>query len=352
MTLSIVIPIYNAQAYIDHCLCSIDDTEVGDVEIICVNDGSTDETLSILRKWAEKDARIILIDQENQGTMVARKVGTIAAKGDYVTFIDPDDWFITGAIKTILETTQEYGDDILMYGTKAVNVGGNAKRLVREFEMRQNTFPDYIDGNVQMIEECFDKRNIEWNIWGKVYRRELIKQAFSLLPDTKCVYAEDRYTTFVIFTFAKSFRGIRESLWNYSFGLGISSRKKMSINDYKLMVESLEMSEWTLDFARMYFPKDSVIISWINRMFKNLILEVISLHRRIEGLKSFNDVAGIITHGKSSQYATWVYGEVIKNLEREKDYIAKKNIKHLKILRIESMVLVFLLLIILYWLIG
>ena len=89
---SIIVPCYNVAAYVDSCLESLVRQTLRNIEIICINDGSTDETWTHLLRWKEKDSRIILLNQRNAGVSAARNAGLDAARGLYVGFADPDDY--------------------------------------------------------------------------------------------------------------------------------------------------------------------------------------------------------------------------------------------------------------------
>ena len=88
---SVIIPVYNVEKYLKQCLDSVVNQTLKDIEIICVNDGSTDNSLEILEEYAQKDNRIIIISQENQGQSVARNIALEKATGEYVGFVDSDD---------------------------------------------------------------------------------------------------------------------------------------------------------------------------------------------------------------------------------------------------------------------
>lgn len=89
---SIVIPVYNVEGYLSECLDSLINQTLKDIEIICINDGSTDNSLEILNDYAQKDNRIKVIDKENEGQGVARNLGIELAQGEFIGFVDPDDW--------------------------------------------------------------------------------------------------------------------------------------------------------------------------------------------------------------------------------------------------------------------
>lgn len=89
--ISVIIPVYNVEKWLRECLDSVCGQSLREIEIICVNDGSTDNSLEILKEYAEKDRRIVIIDKNNEGVGAARNDGIRAAKGEYVAFMDPDD---------------------------------------------------------------------------------------------------------------------------------------------------------------------------------------------------------------------------------------------------------------------
>ena len=112
---SAVVAAYNIDKYIEKCLESIINQTLANIEIIVVNDGSTDETLNIINKLSLKDKRLIVIDKANQGLIEARKSGLEAATGEYVLFIDGDDWLELEALDLLYKHASEHEYDIVMY---------------------------------------------------------------------------------------------------------------------------------------------------------------------------------------------------------------------------------------------
>lgn len=91
VSVSIIVPCYNVAAYLDQCMESLAGQSMEDIEIICVNDGSSDRTAEILREWRDRDGRVRVIDRKNSGVSAARNSGMEAASGKYIGFVDPDD---------------------------------------------------------------------------------------------------------------------------------------------------------------------------------------------------------------------------------------------------------------------
>ena len=89
--ITVVIPIYNAEKWLRECLDSVSSQSLREIEIICVNDGSPDHSLAILKEYAAKDSRIVIIDKQNEGVGAARNDGIRSARGEFIAFMDPDD---------------------------------------------------------------------------------------------------------------------------------------------------------------------------------------------------------------------------------------------------------------------
>ena len=168
--ISVIIPVYNVEKYLCECLDSIVNQTLKDIEIICVNDGSTDNSLSILQEYASKDERIKIIDKENQGQGYARKIGLDNATGKYILFCDSDDKYEpNNAFKVLIDEATKLNVDILLFGinfwykNKIVSFKVN-------YEQKQKIFSS---------KELFDtiyKTNVE--IYCKLYSSAFLKKLY------------------------------------------------------------------------------------------------------------------------------------------------------------------------------
>lgn len=113
---SVIVPCYNVEPYVDACMSGLAEQTLGPMEIICVDDGSTDGTLERLRRWREKDERLRIITQSNAGVSAARNAGLDAAEGKYVGFVDPDDRVEPGMFSRLLAGAEENGADAVVCG--------------------------------------------------------------------------------------------------------------------------------------------------------------------------------------------------------------------------------------------
>ena len=118
--ISVITPAYNVEKFIKECLGSVLSQSLKEIEVICIDDGSNDATLSILKSYQERDSRIILLEQENSGPSVARNKGLSIARGEYISFVDSDDYLEDGAFETCYNMAREYDADMVHFNARAV----------------------------------------------------------------------------------------------------------------------------------------------------------------------------------------------------------------------------------------
>ena len=167
---SAIVPVYNTEKYLDDCLNSIENQTLRDIEIICVNDGSTDNSLKILESHAAKDDRIKIINQENQGVSVARNTGIEAATGEYISFVDSDDLLVDFAYDKSYENASRFGVDILEFNCLDFFDGD-------DFEIPSYEH-DYSKVSVRKRrknQDPFETLDLgRGPVWNKLWRREFI----------------------------------------------------------------------------------------------------------------------------------------------------------------------------------
>ena len=173
---SVIIAIYNAEEYLEECLNSVINQTLREIEVICVNDGSTDNTLCILETYSNLDDRVIILNQQNKGAGVARNYGMSIAKGEYLSFLDADDFFELDMLECAYATAKSCRADVCVF---KANLFDNTKKTYEacEFSFKTQYFP---------IGEPFDPQDINYrdNIfrmyngwaWDKLFRRKYIEQ--------------------------------------------------------------------------------------------------------------------------------------------------------------------------------
>ena len=127
MKLSIIVPVYNVEKYIVKCISSLLDQQTNDYEIIIVNDGTKDKSIDLIKKTFN-DSKIAIIEQENQGLSAARNTGVRHSKGEYIWFVDSDDWIAKGGIDELIPILD--GHTELVYQSKVYHIIENKKQLI------------------------------------------------------------------------------------------------------------------------------------------------------------------------------------------------------------------------------
>lgn len=168
---SIIVPVYNVEQYLEECIESILNQTLEDIEIILVNDGSTDRSLEICERYQEKDNRIKLINKSNGGLSSARNEGIKVASGQYIGFVDSDDYIHTEMYEILFNNAIKYKSDIVISKFKKFSDEDyeyNAKDIIpinykiENFNYKQSLYQLYTERNVEFV--------IAWN---KIYKKDL-----------------------------------------------------------------------------------------------------------------------------------------------------------------------------------
>ena len=181
---SIVVPAYNTGKFIEKCLSSLVNQTLKEIEIIIVNDGSTDNTLEISTEFQKKDSRIKVIDQTNQKQGAARNNGTKIATGEYIGFIDSDDWIDLDYYEKLYNTAKKYNLDIALATNVRIGQKKTKKRLNITSEKVYTSLQEKFDACLQYRNECPT---------NKIYRLSMLKENNIVWPEG--CYCEDKLFT-------------------------------------------------------------------------------------------------------------------------------------------------------------
>jgi glycosyltransferase involved in cell wall biosynthesis len=236
LKLSIIIPVYNTQKYIGQCLDSILNQSYKDLEVILVNDGSTDNSGKICDELSKKHKRIRVIHKENGGASDARNIGVKEAKGDYIVFVDSDDyWDGKNVIFDIVEHLCESSADILNFGYKkyfenkdqfeSASIIGDRNMVVNKEKPR--AFSYLVKSNLYISSPC-----------AKVIKRSLILN--NKISFEKGATSEDVEWSAKLAIFANSFDYYNKSFYVYRQRAG-SMTKKMTIKTIKKLLRNIDL---------------------------------------------------------------------------------------------------------------
>lgn len=205
---SIIVPVFNVENYLDECLDSILNQTYKDIEIIAINDGSTDNSLHILNTYKDKFSSMKILNQENKGQAQARNAGLEYATGDFILFIDSDDLLDKFMIEKLVNRMNESNADIVMCSYYEYYEEKNRKLIERNYKID--------DKKALTSNEVVDmilNYQIEGQLWNKLFRRDQLKDNNFYLEN--CRYIEDIYPVFRMIVNSNRIAFVNEPLYFY-----------------------------------------------------------------------------------------------------------------------------------------
>lgn len=202
-------PIYNIEDYLGECLDSIINQTLEDIEIICINDGSTDNSLSILEKYAEKDNRIKILSQNNKGAGIARNEGLKIAKGECLSILDADDFYDLAMLEKMYEKINSTNSDITICKSRHYDMNSCRysdieyavhQRFINKKENEKEVF-NYKDLSGHIFDFC-----VGWS-WDKLYKKSFVK-------DNNLEFQDLRSSNDLFFVFSSIVKAKRISIVN------------------------------------------------------------------------------------------------------------------------------------------
>lgn len=193
--ISVIIPVYNVEKYLEQCLDSVMNQTMKELEIILVNDGSTDNSGHICDRYAKKDSRIVVIHKENQGLAAARQSGLDVARGEYIGFVDSDDWLELNMYEEMFQVAKKTDSDIVFCNVyrnedKKEQVYFEPGYYSRE-QMIETIFPRLLAG----FDENGEENTLRWCNWLRLYKKEVIDNN-NICFDTRFRRCQDLPFTF------------------------------------------------------------------------------------------------------------------------------------------------------------
>lgn len=206
--ISIIIPVYNVEKYLDRCIKSVINQTYKNLEIILIDDGSSDKSGDICDKYSKIDSRIISIHQENMGLSGARNTGLDVATGAFVGFVDSDDWIAPNMYELLINTAEQYNTDIV--SSKYVLVTNENEYINNKNSLSIEVYNDD-DKLKYYLRNSLSATSLEIPVCTKLYNRNLFKEI--RFPIGK-IY-EDIYTNYLLFSKAKQIAVINEVCYFY-----------------------------------------------------------------------------------------------------------------------------------------
>lgn len=267
--ISIIVPVYNVAPYLPQCLDSLVNQTYRDLEIICVNDGSTDDSLAILEEYAKKDGRIRIINQRNQGLSGARNTGNLYARGEWTMYVDSDDWMDLQTCEILIKEAGS-STDLCFFN------------YIREF--KKTAIPQFIykKERIEFKEKSLNSLYVRLiaptgkelahpekldslsTAWGKLYRTSIIREHNIQFVSTKEIGTEDLLFNVYYFTWIKEAIYLPNPFYHY---------RKNNITSLTKLYKPRLSEQWQLLFSK--------IEEWIKSLNRADLLEALQYRQAL-----------------------------------------------------------------------
>lgn len=270
---SVIIPVYNVEKYLSACLNGCISQTLYDIELICVNDGSTDHSLEILEEFAKKDCRIQIINKPNGGLSSARNAGLKQARGEIVMFLDSDDYLEERACERVWCETLEAPTDIVIFGTNVFPQNPKPVNWLNDvLNVRTHRYTEF------SAPVLFEENSAKPFVWRQAFRKELLDK-HKLVFDERIEFGEDMVFQLEVFPHAKDFAFIEDRLYNYrwyrvgSLMSGVKDDLDQKVGKHFALVEAISeywkqqgwfdrygtaYVEWLLEFLAADIRRDEI----------------------------------------------------------------------------------------------
>ena len=265
--ISVIMPIYNGGKYLNYSLKSVQNQNMKDIEIIIIDDNSSDDSVKIIHDYMENDERIKLIENKvNRKILFCKSIGTLNSKGKYIIELDQDDMFLRDdAFDIIYNESEKYELDVLGFRHfsgdnpfqkfKLKNYENDINNIVKQPEIKLNMFKSYI---------CL--------LWGNLIRADLYKKViYNLWPiiiNYKIIFQEDYLITFFVLIYAKKYKKIRNRILFHFKNIKSASKGYKNNSEYFLSVifAGIIFYDYHIDYYSQDIP---IIINYINYLDKH-----------------------------------------------------------------------------------
>jgi glycosyltransferase involved in cell wall biosynthesis len=259
--ITVVIPIYNVEKYLSVCLDSVINQTYSNLEIICINDGSTDESLEICLKYKEKHSRIKIINKFNGGLSSARNMGIKSSKGSFITFVDSDDYVEPTYIEELYNSIKTNGTEISVCNRFKVT---NNSKFIHFSNLENNVL-----SNELTIKSILRGEVMDFSVCDKMFSIRLFKDV--LFPENR--YYEDMFTLVKLIHATNSISCVKKPLYNYVFRIGSLTKQKYSLKHVDYFYASLQIKNFIfINYPSLGPQSDYLLIKSILFSLKVIIL--------------------------------------------------------------------------------
>lgn len=323
---SVVIPVYNVEEFLNNTLSDITGQTLKEIEIICVDDGSTDTSCKIIEEWQKRDSRIQLIKQKNQYAGVARNNGLKQAHGKYVVFWDADDLFERNALEVMYTQAEQERSDICICEARKYD-NAKEKYIPSDAYLKENLLPEKQTFNKFDVPDYIF--NLTNNVpWNKLYLREFILK--NKLEYQAIKQANDTYFTIMALFLAERITYVKDVLIAYR----VNNQESLSGKASDTVFCAYDSWLYTKNRIEKYEDFNLVRFSFLNRALSGFY-HALNIQTTFESYEKFYRMLieegfkmfGLDTCEEENIYVPWMYKDMKQMYEMEPaDFLVQKSI--------------------------
>lgn len=279
LKVSVIIPVYNVEKYLDKCVSSVVNQTYKNLEIILVDDGSPDKCPEMCDEWAKKDSRIKVIHKENGGQGTARNMALDIMSGEYLTFVDSDDYITNNMIQELVCAVEKYSADLVLCGAEYKSIWNTSKYEPYGKEL--------FFSSKELIKEYLTTSNILSTPWAKLYHKDIFKNI--KFPSLRA--NEDAYILHETFDRAEKTVYIPKCLYIQFVRMGSTETSGFSLKNLAL----LECAEQLISFCKNKYPEFLKYVVYKKAIAAQILMRKINCEfSRYKNRKIYNDLRNIL----------------------------------------------------------
>lgn len=316
---SVIIPVYNTGAYLNHCLESVVNQSLKDIEIVCVDDYSSDNSIQILDEYKNRDSRFVIIKHDkNYGLLKTRGDGVKFSSGKYIIFLDSDDSIELETCEKLSALMEKTECDIIQFGTNVVRQEGANPLMTSHYIQFLKPCKKTLSGDKIFKYQFSGIAN--WHIWNKIYRSEICKKSYDLAKEQYMIVSDDLYMSFYFSLLAKKMKGVSEKYYNYNIGRGYTNSNNTKINQ----IRTISSNSWFILDCIDYLKKEDIYDKYGKYCFREPLLQLgacVSIMETIDDEETKNKALEVIR----SSWSFDPFKELLQNMIDNADWNSLSN---------------------------
>ena len=258
---SVIVPVYNVSEFLPRCLESLLGQTLTEMEVLCVDDASTDDSAAVVRSFAEKDCRVRLLEQEHQGVSAARNLGLENARGEFVAFVDADDWVESTMLERLVSKAEDC--DVAVCSAQVHYEDDDSRAsLERALTVEDGLWQKNGENSVW---KCLERKGSWPFVWNKLYRRELL-QKHKIRFSSRLSLGEDGAFLVLLWQYAEKIAFVEEKLYHYRYRRRASATVRLYQDEVRRFYQHIDVVEVLLeefDLRGMKKDRGEALLRWV-----------------------------------------------------------------------------------------